>query len=92
MPFKDHLDLTNRWIILAELINWQGFEKTYSQTFSHTGRPGITARKLLGALILKHILCMSDEEITLQITKIPIFNTSSVWKISEVVLPFTIRV
>jgi len=71
MPFKDHLDLRNRWINLSDLIDWKGFEKTYSQTFSHTGRPGIAARKLIGALILKHILCMSDEEITRQITENP---------------------
>jgi len=71
MPFKDHLDLRNRWIVLADLIDWKGFEKTYSQTFSHTGRPGIIARMLIGALILKHILCMSDQEITRQITENP---------------------
>ena len=71
MPFKDHLDLENRWIVLADRIDWTGFEKTYSQTFSHTGRPGIESRKLIGALLLKHILCMSDEEITRQITENP---------------------
>lgn len=71
MPFKDHLDNENRWIVLADLIDWEAFERTYSQTFSHTGRPAIEARMLIGALILKHILCVSDKEITQQIAENP---------------------
>ncbi|MBN1999697.1 transposase [candidate division KSB1 bacterium] len=71
MPFKDHLNNDNRWIVLADLIDWGGFEKTYSQTFSHTGRPAIEARMLIGALILKHIICVSDKEITRQISENP---------------------
>jgi IS5 family transposase len=71
MPFKDHLNNDNRWIVLADLIDWAGFERSYSQTFSHTGRPAIKARMLIGALILKHILCVSDEEITQQIAENP---------------------
>ena len=71
MPFKDHLDNENRWIVLSDLIDWGGFERTYSQTFSHTGRPAIEARMLIGALILKHILCVSDKEMTQQIAENP---------------------
>lgn len=71
MPFKDHLNNENRWIILADLIDWKAFERTYSQTFSHTGLPAIETRMLIGALILKHILCVSDKEITRQIAENP---------------------
>ncbi len=71
LPFGDTLNRENRWIRLAGLIDWHRFESIYAQTFSTTGRPGIRARYVLGSLILKHKLEVSDEELLLQICENP---------------------
>lgn len=71
LPFGDKLNRENRWIRLAELIDWQRFESIYARTFSSTGRPGIRARYVLGSLILKHKLEVSDEELLLQLCENP---------------------
>jgi IS5 family transposase len=71
LPFGGKLDPNNRWIKLASQIDWQKFEITYAKTFSHTGRPGINARIVIGALILKHKLAVSDDELTQQLTENP---------------------
>ncbi len=71
LPFGDTLNRENRWIRLAGLIDWHRFESIYAQTFSTTGRPGIRARYVLGSLILKHKLEVSDEELLLQLCENP---------------------
>jgi IS5 family transposase len=71
LPFGDHLNRHNRWIQLATLVDWEGFERSYAQKFSHTGRPALSARIVIGALILKHILEVSDEELTQQLRENP---------------------
>ena len=71
LPFGDTLTIENRWIRLAGLIDWGRFESIYAQTFSTTGRPGIRARYVLGSLILKHKLEVSDEELLLQLCENP---------------------
>ena len=71
LPFGDKLNRENRWIRLAGLIDWQRFESIYAKTFSSTGRPGIRARFVLGSLILKHKLEVSDEELLLQLCENP---------------------
>lgn len=67
IPFLDKLDRENRWIKLAYQIDWKHFEIEYAKTFSHTGRPAIKARIVIGALIIKHKYQLSDEEVALQI-------------------------
>ena len=71
MPFDDVLKKENRWVKLAGLVDWERFEKTYGRLFSHTGRPALPARMVIGALILKHILEMSDEELTRHLAENP---------------------
>ncbi len=71
LPFEKQLNRKNRWIRLAGLINWHHFETIYAKTFSITGRPGIRARYVLGSLILKHKLGVSDEELLLQLSENP---------------------
>lgn len=74
LPFGGKLDADNRWLKLASLIDWQKFEAIYAQTFAAIGRPGIRAREVIGALILKYILAVSDSELTLQLTENPYFQ------------------
>jgi len=71
MPFGDQLDHQNRWIRLASLIDWKGLELIYAKEFSSIGRPALFARLVIGALIIKHVLTISDEELTQQIVENP---------------------
>ncbi len=56
---------------MAAQVDWEKFEKIYAKTFATIGRPGKDARLVIGALILKHKLDISDEEMTQQITENP---------------------
>lgn len=71
LPFAGRLDRENRWIKLSELINWNEFERIYSKLFSKLGRSAIKARIVVGALILKHKLELSDREIAQQLAEHP---------------------
>ena len=71
LPFGDKLNRNNRWIRLAELINWRELETIYAKSFANIGRPGVRARYVLGSLILKHKLDCSDEEVGEQISENP---------------------
>ncbi len=71
LPFAGSLDRNNRWIKLSELIKWNEFEEIYAQTFSNLGRSGLKARIVVGSLILKHKLELSDREIAQQLTENP---------------------
>lgn len=74
LPFGGKLDAANRWLKLASLIDWQQFEALYAETFASIGRPAVKARQVIGALILKYILAVSDAELTLQLTENPYFQ------------------
>ncbi len=71
LPFGGKLNSNNRWIKMAARVDWEKFEKIYAKTFATIGRPGKDARLVIGALILKHKLDISDEEMTQQITENP---------------------
>jgi len=71
LPFGGKLNRNNRWLRLAELINWRELEAIYAKTFSSTGRPGVRARHVIGSLIIKHRLECSDEEVGQQISENP---------------------
>lgn len=65
-PFEGGLEHENRWIRLAQTLNWREMEVSYAKLFSAEGRPAIRARYVLGVLILKHQFQTSDQE-TLQL-------------------------
>jgi hypothetical protein len=45
----------NRWVVLSKLVPWDGFASIYiSMMNTEMGRPGISPRMVLGALIIKH--------------------------------------
>lgn len=61
-PFDTELDKENRWIKLAGIIPWEELGKTYSKAMNkEMGRPGISARVAIGAMIIKHLKSLSDE-------------------------------
>lgn len=71
LPFGGTLNRENRWIKLASLIDWRGFEFSYAKLFSHTGRPALPARMVIGSLIIKHIKEVSDEELIDEVLESP---------------------
>lgn len=71
-PFQTTLDEHNRWVKLAECIPWDELAEGYYQGLSQTqGRPTKDARLVIGAVIVKHKLCLSDRETVAQIQENP---------------------
>ncbi len=71
-PFQTLLDENNRWVKLSKCIPWDAFAASYYQSLSsNKGRPAKNARLVIGAVILKHKLCLSDEETVGQIQENP---------------------
>jgi transposase, IS5 family len=68
-PFSQKLDPNNRWIILANSIPWDTIAGVYNKTMtgSKEGRPPLSARIVLGAIMIKHINDWSDEETILHV-------------------------
>jgi len=71
-PFQTALDENNRWVKMSEYIPWDKLAEGYYQGLSDTqGRPTKDARLVIGAVIIKHKLCLSDRETVLQIQENP---------------------
>jgi hypothetical protein len=67
-PFEATLDENNRWVVLSQLIPWDQMAEPYMACFHNTqGRPAKDARQVIAAVIIKHKLCLSDEETIAQI-------------------------
>jgi IS5 family transposase len=71
-PFQTALDENNRWVKLSECIPWDDLAEGYYQGLADTqGRPTKDARLVIGAVIIKHKLCLSDRETVAQIQENP---------------------
>jgi len=71
-PFQVALDENNRWVKMSECIPWNELAEGYYQGFSCSqGRPLKDARLAIGAVIIKHKLCLSDRETVAQIQENP---------------------
>jgi hypothetical protein len=67
-PFQAELSADNRWVKLASVVPWDSFANLYISLMSPKhGRPGISPRIILGALIIKHKENLSDEKTILAI-------------------------
>lgn len=69
----DHLDKSNRWVKLGDTMPWDKIEKLYSSKLNnqHSGASGKPARMIIGALIIKHRLKLSDRDTILMIKENP---------------------
>ena len=56
------LDPENRWIKLGACLPWDKMVQILEQKYSVKGSPSINPRIILGSLIIKHKLNLSDEE------------------------------
>lgn len=71
-PFETALDKNNRWVKLSQCIPWDELSESYYQGFSaERGRPLKEARLVIGAVIIKHKLNLSDVETVQQIQENP---------------------
>ena len=60
-PFQAKLSAENRWVKLSRVVPWDKFASAYmSMMSSDFGRPGVTPRMVLGALIIKHLEKLDD--------------------------------
>jgi hypothetical protein len=67
-PFENQLNKNNRWVKLSSIIPWDGIVNLYNAQFkAKEGRPPINGRVIIGAVIIKHMLDLTDEETVLQI-------------------------
>ena len=67
-PFEQKLTRENRWVKLAHNIPWDRLVKYYDDLFpSKEGRPAISGRVILGAVIIKHLGDLTDRETVAQI-------------------------
>lgn len=71
-PFQTVLDDNNRWVKLSQCIPWDELAEAYYQGLSVSqGRPVKDARLVIGAVIVKHKLCLSDRETVAQLQENP---------------------
>ncbi|MCF6252284.1 MAG: hypothetical protein L3J75_13600 [Methylococcaceae bacterium] len=60
-PFQTDLDENNRWVTISQCIPWDELAEFYYQGLSvETGRPAKDARMVIGAVIIKHKLCLQE--------------------------------
>jgi hypothetical protein len=60
-PFLKSLLADNRWVLLSNIVPWDKFATLYLKAMeTGTGRPPISPRIVLGALIIKHIESLDD--------------------------------
>jgi IS5 family transposase len=60
-PFLNSLSPENKWIKLSKIIPWDKFASLYISAMDKSfGRPGLSPRIVLGALIIKHIKNLDD--------------------------------
>ena len=58
------LDKSNRWVSMGDLLPWAELEREYNSRLNNSvkGAGNKPARLILGAMIIKHKLCLSDIE------------------------------
>jgi IS5 family transposase len=71
-PFQTALSEDNRWVKMSACIPWDELAEAYYEGLSSSqGRPTKDARLVIGAVIIKHKLCLSDRETVAQIQENP---------------------
>lgn len=72
LPFGGSLNPKNRWVKWSKVIPWDDLALCYYKTMNPgKGRPCKDARLVIGAMIIKHKLTLSDEETVMQIQENP---------------------
>lgn len=70
-PYHGELSGRNRWLLLADAIDWDQFEKSYSELFAPGGKTAISARIALGCRIIQLHYRVSDREVVALVQESP---------------------
>lgn len=70
-PYHGELSGRNRWLQLAEAIDWDGFERAYSELFAPGGKAAIPARIALGCRVIQLHYRVSDREVVSLVRESP---------------------
>lgn len=69
------LDPDDEWVRLADAIDWNAVEERYRRLFpSRRGRPAVSARAALGALVIQRRKGLSDRELVREIRRNPYYQ------------------
>ena len=69
------LDVNDEWVVVAGRVDWDAVEKKYMALFpSKLGRPALTARMALGALIIQLRMKLSDRRLVQEIGRNPYYQ------------------
>ncbi len=75
MKFGGELNPRNRWVQLAQLIPWDEYEEEYASKFpSRRGNEAKPFRMALGALLIKEMKNLPDEELVEDIKENPYYQ------------------
>ncbi len=58
---SEFIDMDHELVLLSKKIDWNYFEKEFSQFYSNTGQPSMPIRLMVGSLLLKRIYNLGDE-------------------------------
>ena len=88
-PFENKLSKDNRWVLLASVLPWDSLANEYAKKLNaFRGRESIDIRMVIGALIVKHKLGLSDRETVAMISENVYLQYFCGLKSFQVDLPF----
>lgn len=90
-PYHGELSPQNRWVRLAEAIDWAAFEAEYSALFARGGKVAIPARVALGSLIVREVCGVTDRQTVDLIRESPYLQYFIGMKAFSDTLPFSCR-
>lgn len=70
-PFGGKLDPQNRWIRLAQELDWREMEQKYAVNFGKAGAQALPMRMAFGSLVIRQALELSDRQTVMLITESP---------------------
>jgi len=75
LPFDGELNANNRWVKLSETIPWDSLGAVYNRSMHSTmGAPATPSRVVIGAMIIKHMKNLADEEVIRDISENPYYQ------------------
>ena len=90
-PYHGELRDKNRWVRLAEAIDWDRFEQGYSELFAPCGKAAISARIALGCRVIQLHYEVSDREVVQLVRESPYLQYFLGMEIFSDEMPFSAR-
>lgn len=90
-PYHGELSGRNRWLLLADAIDWDRFEAYYSELFAPRGKAAIPARIALGCRVIQLHYRVSDREVVAMVQESPYLQYFLGLKSFSNQMPFSAR-